>query len=158
MADNLNQDDKGRFTVGNQLWKHRQKTGAKLYDTPQQLMDACYEYFKWVDENPLIVKKSMSGGALVDVPIHRAMTAAGLSIFLGITQRTWTNYKASEELSEVCEVVEEIMFENKFVGAAAGVFNAAIIARDLGLADKKQVESNLTVEVIDSYDDDTDTE
>ena len=34
------------------------------------------------------------------------------------------------------------MFEQKFAGAAVGLFNANIIARDLGLADKQDITTN----------------
>ena len=32
------------------------------------------------------------------------------------------------------------MFEQKFAGAAVGLFNADIIARDLGLTDKQEIK------------------
>ena len=32
------------------------------------------------------------------------------------------------------------MFEQKFAGAAVGLFNANIIARDLGLTDKQEIK------------------
>ena len=42
---------------------------------------------------------------------------------------------------------ESVIRSQKFAGAAADLLNANIIARDLGLAEKKQVESKSTVKV-----------
>jgi hypothetical protein len=36
------------------------------------------------------------------------------------------------------------MYEQKFSGAAAGLLNPNIIARDLGLADKSEIASTIT--------------
>lgn len=40
----------------------------------------------------------------------------------------------------VIKAITNIMYTNKFEGAAVGAYNANIISRDLGLADKKEVE------------------
>ena len=42
----------------------------------------------------------------------------------------------------VCQAAEQTIREQKFMGAAAGFFNHAIIARDLGLVDKKDLTSS----------------
>jgi len=39
---------------------------------------------------------------------------------------------------------EEVIYNQKFAGAAAGLLNANIIARDLGLSDKKDINSKNT--------------
>ena len=36
--------------------------------------------------------------------------------------------------------IEEIIYNQKFEGAAVGIFNSNIIARDLGLSDKKDID------------------
>lgn len=41
---------------------------------------------------------------------------------------------------QVTTRIDEIIYKQKFEGAAVGAFNANIIARDLGLADKKDVD------------------
>lgn len=49
---------------------------------------------------------------------------------------------------EVTTYVEEIIRTQKFEGAAVGAFNANIIARDLGLSDKKEIDGKFQVEQI----------
>ena len=48
----------------------------------------------------------------------------------------------SEDFSAVISMVEEIIETQQFEGAAVGAFNANIIARKLGLADKQDITSN----------------
>jgi len=56
-----------------------------------------------------------------------------------------TNEKGKyDEFSEVIRAITNIMYTQKFEGASVGVFNANIIARDLGLKDS--TETNLKVE------------
>ena len=70
----------------------------------------------------------------------RAMTIGGLCIYLGIAQKTWFEYVKKPEMRKITSNVTEIIRKQKFEGAAADMLNANIIARDLGLVDKKAVE------------------
>ena len=152
-------DDKGLFLPGNKFWRSRKSHGPGLkFETPEDLQAACFEYFDWVDENPLWEMKVFGTGLQAKLPRPRAMTIRGLCGFIGLARRAWDNYHKSDGFKEVCEMAEDIMFDQKFAGAAAGLFNAAIIARDLGLADKREVDENLTVEVVDRFGEDNDPE
>jgi hypothetical protein len=70
----------------------------------------------------------------------RAMTINGLCLFLCITHDAWSEYRKRPEFTGVCASIEQAIREQKFTGAAAGLFNHAIIARDLGLVTKLQTE------------------
>ena len=73
----------------------------------------------------------------------RAMTIAGLCMFLDIAQDTWINWRKSRtDLSEVITRAEAVIFQQKFSGAAADLLNPSIIARDLGLAEKQDHTSS----------------
>ncbi len=129
-----------RFKTGNQIWKARSKHGRdKIFSDPEILWSACVEYFEWVDANPLWEVKSyqFQGAPVQDqIPKMRAMTIGGLCIFLDIDFTTWKDYLVHPDYSRVCTKVEQIIRDQKFSGAAADQLNASIIARDLGLADK----------------------
>lgn len=138
----------GDKRLGNQFWKARSKHGRdKIFKTPEELWSACEEYFQWVEDNPLWeIKSYMYQGAPVQdqVPKMRAMTIGGLCIFLDIDRSTWTAWKTQEDFSSVVARVEEVIRDQKFTGASADLLNPNIIARDLGLVDKreeKQVKS-----------------
>lgn len=127
---------------GNQFWKARSSHGRKpIFSNPDDLMDACQQYFQWVLDNPLEEEKvfvHQGQVTRVTVPKMRAMTVAGLCIFIGVDRLTWSAYRERKGLAPVTREVDEIIREQKFTGAAADMLNANIIARDLGLSDKQE--------------------
>lgn len=129
---------------GNQFWRARSTHGkAPIFKTPDDLWDACAQYFDWVEENPLWESKAFAYQGevtLTEVPKMRAMTISGLCIFLDIARRTWDDYRSREDYMPVVTRVEEIISAQKFEGAAADLLNSNIIARDLGLRDKQDVD------------------
>lgn len=128
--------------VGNSFWKQRSSHGRKpIFAGPEELWDACVEYFEWVEANPLYEAQAFAYQGTVKqeaLPKLRAMTLGGLCIFLDIDRKTWADYAARKDFIPVTTRVEEIIRDQKFAGAAAGLLNANIIARDLGLADKQE--------------------
>lgn len=129
--------------AGNEFWKLRSSHGRKpIFATPDDLEAACVEYFEWVEDNPLYEAQAFAYQGVVKIePIAkmRAMTVAGLCIFLDISQEAFGDYRVREGFSEVTKRVDDIIRTQKFAGAAAGLLNANIIARDLGLADKSEL-------------------
>lgn len=129
--------------AGNEFWKHRSSHGRKpIFADAAQLEAACDEYFEWVEANPLYEEQAFAyQGVVKKEPIAkmRAMTLAGLCIFLDIDRATWADYAAREGFLLVTTRVDDIIRTQKFAGAAAGLLNANIIARDLGLADKSEL-------------------
>lgn len=153
------QRESGRFWLGNQMWKLRSKHGRdKLFESPQLLWESACEYFQHCDDNPLIEVDYKGGFATkVEIPRPRAYTLQGLCLYLNCNvgyfnelDKTLKERKdeTSADFSAVITRIRETIFAQKFEGAAAGIFNSNIIARELGLADKKEVESKtITVEV-----------
>lgn len=156
--ENEERDVKGYFLPGNQFWKQRERSGRKsVFETPDDLKDAAFSYFEWADSNPLWEMKAFASGVVVRLPKIRAMTIEGLCTYIGLSRRSWGYYRERDDYAEACELIEDIMREQKFTGAAAGLLNPAIIARDLGLADRKELDASVTVEVVDSFDEDQDS-
>jgi hypothetical protein len=128
---------------GNQFWKARSSHGRKpIFSSPDELWDACAEYFQWVEENPLMEDKlfCFQGNVTRDTVYKmRAMTIDGLCLFLDIGTSTWDDYRNREDFS-VTTRAERVIYNQKFQGAAADLLNANIIARDLGLRDKQEHE------------------
>lgn len=138
---------------GNRFWEARSTHGRNpLFKNPDKLWDACSQYFKWVEENPLKEEKATQyQGVFIKDTVNkmRAMTYSGLCIFLDIDDITWKNYREREDFFRVTKKVEQIIRDQKFSGAAADLLNANIIARDLGLVDKKEVEGSFNVTMPD---------
>ncbi len=126
------------------FWKARTSVGRpRLFKSAEALLEACCEYFEWVEQNPLYETKMfthMGSATLKEVPKMRAMTVAGLSIFLDINQDTWNAWRKVDDFSVVTARVDNIIRTQKFEGASADLLNANIIARDLGLAEKSKMD------------------
>ena len=174
MSDNEQENNKMK---GNKFWTLRAKHGRdKIFKTPTIMLEAACEYFQWCEDNPLYetnlqkIKTSRDTEEikLVDLPKMRALTMHGLCSFLHVNTMYFNQFeksikeKAAEKLTDedkdfslVITHIREIIYNQKFTGAAAGFLNANIIARDLGLKDKSETEHagdiNLTGEIKISY-------
>lgn len=142
----------------NQFWKLRSKHGRdKLFATPELLWEAACEYFQWCEDNPFykseakVVSGYKTDGSveIAELPYMRPFTIQGLCSYLDCNTMYLSQFENSligkdDELSKgfslVCTRIRETIYNQKFSGAASGFFNANIIARDLGLADKKEVD------------------
>ncbi|ARD61568.1 DNA-packaging protein [Kosakonia radicincitans DSM 16656] len=136
---------------GNKFWLARSKHGRNpKFTDPEKLWDACCEYFEWVEKHPLWETKAFAFQGTVTkatLPKMRAMTLGGLFLFLDIDRKTWEAYSKKKDFLPVTTRVENLIYEQKFSGAAADLLNANIIARELGLTDKKSVEGDLDLTV-----------
>lgn len=127
--------------LGNKFWLLRSSHGRNpIFATPQDLWDAACQYFEWVEANPLKEDKAFStkddGIIHTEINLMRAMTIGGMCVFIGISKIAWFQYSRRKGFVETCAEIDEIIRSQKFAGAAAGLLNAAIIARDLGLVEK----------------------
>lgn len=82
---------------------------------------------------------SKDGALTFNLPKMRAMTVSALCIFLDISPNTWLAHRTREGFLPICSRVDEIIWTQKFQGAAAGLLNPSIFARDLGLADRSKL-------------------
>lgn len=132
----------------NQFWKARSRHGRfpkfpEGDEGARMLLEACEDYFQWCEDNPLLEDKAFSYEGMVihdDVAKLRAFTINGLTLFIDISDRQWREWRTSrQDLLPVIEWAEKIIRDQKFVAAAAGLLNANIISRDLGLADKTEL-------------------
>lgn len=141
------------FQPGNEFWKARSRHGVKpifpaTEEGSQKLLEACQDYFEWAAQNPLLEEKvfSYEGGIVThDTPRIQAFTILGLCIYIDIATTTWRDWKREgsinyrPDLLPVITWAEDIIRQQKFTAAAAGLLNANIISRDLGLADKSEI-------------------
>lgn len=123
----------------------RERGRPTIFRDGDELWHACEEFFTWCDENPWKEQKvqfSASHGkwAMTTVDKPRPYTQNGLCTYIGIPVSTWRNWRTHEKFASVVSLVEQTMYAQKFEGASTGFFNANIIARDLGLAEKTELE------------------
>lgn len=130
---------------GNEFWKLRSKHGRDLiFSNPEILWEAANEYFE-VTTNRKWIRTEFNGKDAIEceVPTSAPFTMTGLYTFLEITAEGWREYRKRKDFSEIVTRIEQIIYTQKFEGAAVGAYNSSIIARDLGLADKKEVEKTV---------------
>lgn len=147
-------DNPTKFKEGNRFWERRAKHGrSKLFASPKLLWEAACEYFKWCEDNPLMEAKGFAFQGVVtmkEFPKMRAMTIGGLCLYLDCTPDYFRafknqNRKNKADFIPIINKIEQTIYNQKFEGAAADLLNANIIARDLGLADKSEIEMSSTI-------------
>lgn len=148
------------FVVGNTFWEYRKKHGKEKKYTPSELWEGFLAYMEWAKANPWKQKQLLQKvGQIIDVPTERPMTVMGFCLHIDIVKNTFDNYeKDGGDYLTVTTRIREIIHTQKFEGAAVGAFNANIIARELGLADKQEhtgkdgadLLTNINITVVDS--------
>lgn len=131
-------------------WDWRKKVGvSKNLKSPEELWGHACAYFQMVDEMPSEKQDFIRGGELAGKIVRlesiQPYTWAGFSDYLcekGILARI-SDYKSNkdnryEEFAPIIARINDVMFDQKFRGAAVGAFKENIIARDLGLTDKTE--------------------
>lgn len=116
-----------------------------VLEEPLDFLKAAVDYFRWAEEHPLLEEKVFQyQGEIIrdDSAKMRAFTKEGLAAKLRIPVSRLEAYKNRDEESgwpQAVQLVEQIIYEQKFTGAAAGLLNSSLVSRDLGLADKQEL-------------------
>ena len=139
---------------GNRFWELRSKHGRdKIFSSPDVMWEAACEYFQWCEDNPLVeIDYRGKDATEVRLPKMRAFTLQGLCIFLECDTTYFRQFKIQDRINKddfipIITRIEEIIYNQKFTGAAAGFLNPNIIARDLGLSDKTETTGTQVVNV-----------
>jgi DNA-packaging protein gp3 len=135
---------------GNEFWKLRSKHGRdKLFESPDLLWKAACEYFQWCEDNPIEAEDNKGTKNVNVVKFKRPYTIKGFCLYCDASENWFKEYRKAitdKDFLSVIHIIEDIIYNQKFEGAAIGLYNANIIARDLGLADKSDVEQKTVIE------------
>ena len=116
----------------------------RKYETPELLWAAACEYFQYVESNQLerveAIKAGNMAGMLVSVPVRRPFTKVGMQSYLGLSSSYLRDLKADKEFSAVLELIDNVIETQQLESALAGLTNAMLTSRLLGLVDKQAVE------------------
>lgn len=140
------QDDDKIFTDQPDIWKLIDpigQAGRPVAYQPDELWAKACEYFEWAKASMLKEEKVFGTGLRAEINHAKPFTRQGLSVFLGVTPKTLDNYEQRAEYEFVMSAIRSIMFDQKFSAAAAGLMNANLIARELGLAERVRQEASV---------------
>lgn len=129
---------------GNEYYKRREKDGRELiFATPEDLLAKAYEYFDWCEDNPRYkreaIKSGIKAGEVIKIEVDRPYTIEGLCVYAGISISTFYNYEERKDFLNVITHVREIIRQNQLEGAMVETYSPNIVARLLGLSDKREL-------------------
>lgn len=129
----------------NRYWKNVDFKNPPKYESANDLWEKAKEYFefnekrRWIKQD--FVKSGEGAGKIIDMELPNPPSIGAFCIFANISQSTFNNYSnKKDEWLVVTDVIREIIYAIQFEGATVNLFNANIIARKIGLTDKKEVE------------------
>lgn len=137
--------------AGNEFWKLRSKHGRdKLFKTPDLLWEAACEYFQWCVDNPIVAQENKGTKNVNEVEFFRPFTLKGFCLFCDASEHWFNEFEksASEDFLVIIRKIRDIIYTQKIEGAIIGIYNANIVARDLGLSEKAQIQQNNTIEYV----------
>ena len=113
--------------------------------TPEELWVGAVAYFEWCNANPWIKKQWVGKDAIeVEEELQRPYSIWGLCVHVNISQDTFENYSKAEGYETyfgICAHIKKIIDSQHFEGGMVGAFNANIVTRKLGLAEKADITS-----------------
>lgn len=125
------------------------------FKTPEELQEKAEGYFQYCDTHPIEVwqrkaaaaNQSAKNGSGVKsdegtMYIRRPYTLDGLGLFVGVVWKDFRSYHASDEFSEVIRTLEARVRDQQVSGAVVGMYNANLVARINGIADKTDLNVN----------------
>lgn len=130
--------------------------------TPEQLLEKFQEYVQWAIDHPIETggKTVVSGGGsdkqwtnetVKEEKTPRLVSIEGFLVHIGSGPSYWSQLdksKRGDDFLKVKSFIREYCAQYQKEMASAGIFNANIISRLLGLADKVQHSGEMTVRPI----------
>ena len=109
-------------------------------DSVMSVRNAYLSYCMWCAKNPImqneVVKGGQMAGMVVQTPLERPATIGGFCSYVGISKGKWEKMKKSDELSEICELVEESIRTSLLEKGLVNQTNAILTAKVLKIDDE----------------------
>lgn len=105
--------------------------------TAEDLWNAACRYFMWCELSP-VYKPMLSNGEIVQMPIPRPFTLAGLCVHCGITAEYLQDVSRNRDANDfyfVAQRIVQVIYTQKLENGMAGVYNANIVRSELKLGD-----------------------
>ena len=122
----------------------------KYIETPERLWELFTQFVEHENSNPMYkVEYVGKDGDQVDTPLQVPITFEAFECWLADKEiiNDLGNYSSNlngayDDYLPIITRIRNNCFAQNFKGASVGLFNANIIARKLGLSDKKEINDN----------------
>lgn len=123
--------------------------------TPEEVFDFAVRYFTWAEGEAIkAIETAAFQGVVSENLIHkpRVFTLTGLALFMGVKIGSFARWRSEPGYSDVMEFIDNVIYEQKYQLGVAGIINATIVGKELGI-DKPQeitISNNSTANDVDS--------
>lgn len=141
-----------KFTAANQLWKLAKGGRRAIISDATELWQKAVNYFEWCDGNPLTkgeLVKHQGDAEEFAVTLGRPYSMDALTIYAGVSASYFRTRKgelgdkaelntatpAELDLLDTIALIENVVRNQRFEGAAVGLFKENLISRVDGYAD-----------------------
>lgn len=137
-------------------WELVNKGNIVVSNTPIELWQNACDYFRWCDENPIKIKKTLTSGKgagqKIETENPRPYTVKGLCIHCGILEEYITDLKNSSDKSSEYYIVASKIFYLIYVQnielATVGVFNPIFTSKVLNMDDQDIPTGAVVVNIV----------
>lgn len=116
---------------------------GRVFLTPQDFLVEAVKYFEWCDDNPLLEDTIFQyQGHIIRTNKDkvRPYTKNGLATFAGIPVHRLESYRnRGEQWADAVAMIEQVMHDQKFTNAVAGLMNTTMIKSDLQMVDRQEL-------------------
>ena len=109
-------------------------------DSVMSVRNAYLSYCLWCSKNPIMQNEVIKGGAMagkvVQTPLERPVTLNGFCSYVGIGKNKWNTMRKSDELGEICALVEESINANLLEKGLVNQTNPILTAKVLKIDDE----------------------
>lgn len=124
--------------------------------TPEMLMEAAYDYFKFNDDNPLTRRKTITTGKLAGTKMEeeypRPYSVKAFCLHTGITEEYIQSIRQSQDKENdyylVITRILYIIYVQNSEYATVGVYNPIFTARMLNLGSDEAPTGSVKIEII----------
>lgn len=132
-------------SLSNLILGGRNARYRKDLNNPDTLLTVFLEYLTLMQsgvwKKSEVLKSGDNAGRIVTVPVTPPLTYQTFALFSGLTKDHLKDLASDENLSETVTLIMSAIEGHQLEGAAIGAFNAGLIQRLQGLADKQDDEA-----------------
>lgn len=146
----------GVVKYGEQHWEKVDKGTITVADDPLSLWKNAVAYFKWCDENPIIVKRTITSGKAVGTKVDqetpRPYLIKALCLHCGILEEYLLDIRKRKDESSlfynVASKILYIIYIQNMEMATIGVYNPVFISKLLGTGNEENSAGPIKVTII----------